>query len=108
MAAVQTTSVAAGASVSVADAPNLHLTNQFTLDAWVDPADLSDSPMVVSRFGGSNDSYELHLRDTERAGRGLVRRSAAEILVHEAPTCVRDLQSLGVRFDGSELELSAA
>ena len=46
------------------------------------------------------DSPELHLADTIRAGRGLVRASAAEILVHEAPACVGDLQSLGVRFDG--------
>ncbi len=47
----------------------------------------------------ADDSFELHLRDTERAGRGLVRRSAAEILVREAPACVDDLQSLGVHFD---------
>ncbi len=46
-----------------------------------------------------DDSFELHLRDTEVAGRELVRRSAARILVAEAPDCVRDLQSLGVRFD---------
>jgi L-aspartate oxidase len=46
-----------------------------------------------------DDSFELHLADTERAGRELVKRSAAEILVHEAPECVADLQSLGVRFD---------
>ena len=46
-----------------------------------------------------DDSVELHLRDTERAGRGAVRRTAAEVLVAEAPECVRDLQSLGVRFD---------
>jgi L-aspartate oxidase len=46
-----------------------------------------------------DDSFDLHLRDTELAGRALVRRSAAEILVSEAPDCVRDLQSLGVRFD---------
>jgi L-aspartate oxidase len=46
-----------------------------------------------------DDSFELHLRDTERAGRELTRRSAAEILVREAPECVRDLQELGVRFD---------
>jgi L-aspartate oxidase len=48
---------------------------------------------------GDDDSEELHLADTERAGRGLVRRSAAEILVHEAPECVHDLEDLGVRFD---------
>jgi L-aspartate oxidase len=47
----------------------------------------------------ADDSPELHLRDTELAGRGLVRRSAAEILTHEASDCVRDLQALGVRFD---------
>ncbi len=48
---------------------------------------------------GADDSFELHLADTERAGRGLVRRSAAEILVHEAPARVRDLEQLGVHFD---------
>ena len=47
----------------------------------------------------AEDSFELHLADTERAGRALVRRSAAEILVREAPACVEDLQALGVRFD---------
>jgi L-aspartate oxidase len=46
-----------------------------------------------------DDSAELHLTDTEKAGRQLVRRSAAEVLVHEAPECVEDLQALGVRFD---------
>ncbi len=46
-----------------------------------------------------DDSFELHLRDTELAGRDLVRRSAAEILVREAPERVRDLQALGVSFD---------
>jgi L-aspartate oxidase len=49
---------------------------------------------------GASDSFELHLADTERAGRALVRRSAAEILVREAPACVEDLQALGVHFDG--------
>src|SRR5271154_3275256 len=48
---------------------------------------------------GADDSFELHLKDTELAGRALVRHSAAEVLVREAPDCVRDLQTLGVRFD---------
>ena len=47
----------------------------------------------------ADDSFELHLRDTELAGRALVRRSAAETLVREAPERVADLQALGVRFD---------
>jgi L-aspartate oxidase len=45
------------------------------------------------------DSAERHLADTERAGRDLVRGSAAETLVREAPDCVRDLETLGVSFD---------
>lgn len=47
----------------------------------------------------TDDSTELHLNDTERAGRGAVRRSAAEVLVKEAPDCVRDLEELGFHFD---------
>ena len=47
----------------------------------------------------ADDSFELHLADTERAGRGATRRSAAEVLVREAPERVRDLLDLGVSFD---------
>ncbi len=47
----------------------------------------------------ADDSPEQHLADTLRAGRAAVRRSAAEVLVTEAPDRVRDLQALGVRFD---------
>ena len=47
----------------------------------------------------SDDTTELHLADTERAGRGAVRRSAAQVLVAEAPSCVHDLEALGFRFD---------
>jgi L-aspartate oxidase len=46
-----------------------------------------------------DDSPERHLEDTLAAGRHLVRRSAAEVLVNEAADRVRDLEALGVRFD---------
>jgi L-aspartate oxidase len=46
-----------------------------------------------------DDSPALHLGDTLAAGRGLVRRSAAEVLCAEAPARFRDLERLGVRFD---------
>src|SRR5215212_2580843 len=45
------------------------------------------------------DSPAQHLEDTLAAGRGLVRRSAAEVLCEEAPARFRDLVALGVRFD---------
>ncbi len=46
-----------------------------------------------------DDSPDDHRRDTELAGRGAVRRSAATALVREAPRAVHDLQALGVVFD---------
>ena len=47
----------------------------------------------------ADDSPDLHREDTEAAGRGLVRRSAATALVREAPGVVRELEQAGVRFD---------
>jgi L-aspartate oxidase len=46
-----------------------------------------------------DDSPDLHRQDTERAGRGLVRSSAAAVLCREAPRTVLDLERLGVHFD---------
>jgi L-aspartate oxidase len=46
-----------------------------------------------------DDSPGLHREDTERAGRGIVRPSAAAVLCREAARTVTDLERLGVRFD---------
>jgi L-aspartate oxidase len=57
----------------------------------------------------ADDSPELHFEDTDRAGRGATRESAARILCEEAPGRVRELQERGVGFDTSptgELMLS--
>ncbi|HMJ35334.1 MAG TPA: FAD-dependent oxidoreductase [Baekduia sp.] len=48
---------------------------------------------------GPGDSPDLHRNDTEIAGRGAVRRSAAALLCREAPRAVRELEALGVHFD---------
>ncbi len=48
---------------------------------------------------GEGDSPALHASDTERAGRGLCRRSAVEVLTREAPARVADVEDLGVSFD---------
>src|SRR3954447_10288779 len=45
------------------------------------------------------DTPGQHLEDTLAAGRGLVRRSAAEVLCAESPAAFHDLEALGVRFD---------
>jgi L-aspartate oxidase len=53
----------------------------------------------VAGAAGGDDTPELHLEDTLRAGRGLSRPSAARVLVDEAPARIRDLVDLGVSFD---------
>ncbi len=45
------------------------------------------------------DSPDRHREDTERAGRGLVRSSAAALLCREAAHAVAELERLGVHFD---------
>jgi L-aspartate oxidase len=53
----------------------------------------------VAAAVGDGDSPELHAVDTLRAGRGLCRPSAVEVLTDEAPARVADLVDLGVGFD---------
>ncbi len=55
-----------------------------------------------------DDSPQLHVEDTLRAGVGLCSRPAVEFLAHHAPDCVRDLVNLGVTFDrrGNDLALT--
>ena len=70
---------------------------------------VSRSPLAMSASywaqGGiaaaiaADDSPDRHLADTLAAGRGTTRESAARVLCREAPARVRDLESLGVRFD---------
>jgi L-aspartate oxidase len=53
----------------------------------------------IAGAAGGDDTPELHLDDTLRAGRGLSRPSAAHVLVDEASARIRDLADLGVPFD---------
>jgi L-aspartate oxidase len=76
--------------------------------ALVSATSLADTASYWAQGGlaaalGSDDASDLHLADTERAGRGLMRPSAARVLVDEAPTQVRELEQLGVRFDADRL-----
>jgi L-aspartate oxidase len=49
-----------------------------------------------------DDSIAEHVADTLRAGAGLCRRDAVEVLCSEAPARIRDLIALGVTFDGCD------
>lgn len=81
------TAAAAGASVVVVSATELAQTASYWAQGGLAAALAVD------------DAPELHLQDTLRAGRGLVRQSAAEVLTREAPEAIAELQRLRVRFD---------
>ena len=55
---------------------------------------------------GPDDSPALHLKDTIRAGAGLVDREAAHVLTFEAPARIADLVRYGVPFDTVEGQIA--
>jgi L-aspartate oxidase len=52
----------------------------------------------IASVMSSDDSYDLHVRDTLIAGAGLCKEEPVRILVQEGPGFVRELVELGVRF----------
>jgi L-aspartate oxidase len=54
------------------------------------------------------DSPKLHVEDTLKAGAGLCDLQAVQLLVEQAPECVRSLVEMGVAFDrkGDDLALT--
>ncbi|MFV0305025.1 MAG: L-aspartate oxidase [Moheibacter sp.] len=50
-----------------------------------------------------NDSFEKHIEDTIRAGDGLNKRKAVEIVVKEGPQRFREIVSWGAQFDKSDI-----
>lgn len=57
---------------------------------------------------GEEDSPKLHYEDTIKAGDGLCRPEAVEVLVTEGLECIADLITMGTEFDriGKELRLA--
>ena len=56
---------------------------------------------------GPDDSPALHLKDTMRAGAGLVDPAAAKALCYEAPARIADLVRYGVPFDTVDGQISS-
>jgi L-aspartate oxidase len=54
------------------------------------------------------DSPQLHIEDTLKAGAGLCDQEAVQFLAQQAPSCIKSLVNLGVAFDrhGSKLALT--
>lgn len=52
------------------------------------------------------DSTELHIQDTLRAGAGLCDYGSVQFLVEQAPDCIQNLVEMGVAFDRHEGNLA--
>jgi len=52
----------------------------------------------------AEDSFELHVQDTLRAGAGLCHEDVVRTIVEEGPARVRELVEFGMRFTERELE----
>jgi len=59
----------------------------------------------IAAVSSSDDSFDLHIRDTLDAGVGLCHRDAVEILVKEGPDRLRELMQIGVEFTKKEGKL---
>ncbi|MGI6345089.1 MAG: L-aspartate oxidase [Bacillota bacterium] len=53
----------------------------------------------VAAAVGPDDDWRLHMEDTLEAGAGLCDEAAVAILVREGPERIRDLLTIGTRFD---------
>lgn len=47
---------------------------------------------------GIEDSFDAHIQDTLKSGRGLCKREAVELCVREGPARIRELQAIGTHF----------
>ena len=52
----------------------------------------------------SEDSFELHVKDTLEAGAGLCDEEMVRIIVTEGPARIQELMEMGVQFDEREME----
>ncbi|MBA3272590.1 MAG: FAD-dependent oxidoreductase, partial [Chthoniobacterales bacterium] len=57
----------------------------------------------VACVTSTEDSFELHVRDTLEAGAGLCDESAVRTVVTEGPARIRELTELGLHFDEREV-----
>ena len=55
----------------------------------------------IAAVMGTDDTFELHIRDTLTAGAGLCREEVVRSIVSEGPDLVRELITAGVKFSAA-------
>ena len=59
----------------------------------------------IAAVTSKEDSFELHVRDTLRAGAGLCKESVVRTIIQEGPARIEELIALGMKFSEREGEL---
>lgn len=67
--------------------------------SWVRESNSYYAQGGIAAVTDEGDSPEEHRADTLTAGRGLCDWDAVDVLVHEAPECIRELIESGMHFD---------
>ncbi|MGH8023995.1 MAG: L-aspartate oxidase [Limisphaerales bacterium] len=57
----------------------------------------------IAAVTGSDDSFELHVRDTLEAGAGLCKEDVVRTIVEEGPARIQELIEFGMKFSESEI-----
>src|SRR5204862_7705966 len=57
----------------------------------------------IAAVTSKEDSFELHVRDTLRAGAGLCKESVVRTIIQEGPARIEELIRLGMKFSEREL-----
>lgn len=60
----------------------------------------------IASVVSADDSFRLHVEDTQAAGAGLCDKDAVELVVEQGPECIRELIEWGVDFSREEDHLS--
>jgi hypothetical protein len=92
--------------VSVPDSNELDLTDEFTLEAWVRPAEANEWSAVITKERGSKAlSYQLHAEGEKSAPVGYVSNSSGTYGVTggTAPITPRVWSHLALTYDGAKL-----
>jgi L-aspartate oxidase len=75
----------------------------------LDPSDSNTNKAQggIAAVTAADDSFDLHIQDTLRAGDGLCHQNVVEFVVREGPERIRDLIAMGVPFtmESGELDL---
>src|SRR5436190_24386914 len=63
-----------------------------------DDANTSYAQGGIACVTSSEDSFDLHVRDTLDAGAGLCDEKVVRTIISEAPGCIQELMEMGVKF----------